>query len=254
MYDQEQTQTVPQTCQNFSSLLHSYLLSRLNNLSAPTSDDTVILPSATVRNLGVTFDCNMTMTQHVTNLGQSVNWQIRNIYKIRRFIDSDTCANIVRALILSRLDYCNLLFNGITQKNLVRLQKLQNKCARLVNMQPRSCHITPLLMDLHWLRVSERIIFKTLLHVYKSLNGLCPQYMNDCLVVNRPRLGSVTTRSGHGLNLVVPKTHKCAGNRAFSVTAPQLWNKLPIYIRRAPNVDTFKTLVKTYLFKISYVG
>ena len=78
--------------------------------------------------------------------------------------------------------------------------------------------------------------------------------MNDCLVVNRPRLGSVTTRSGHGLNLVVPKTQKCAGDRAFSVAAPQLWNKIPIYIRRAPNVDTFKTLVKTYLLKISYVG
>ena len=76
--------------------------------------------------------------------------------------------------------------------------------------------------------------------------------MNDCLVVNRPCLGSVTT--GHGLNLVVRKTQKCAGDRAFSVAAPQLWNKLPIYIHRAPNVDTFKTLVKTYLFKISYVG
>ena len=105
------------------------------------------------------------------------------IYKIQRLIDTDTCAYIVRALILSHLDYCNLLFNDITQKNLVRLQKLQNKCARLVNMQPRSSHITPLLMDLHWLCVSERIIFKTLLYVFKSLNGLCPQYMNDCLVV-----------------------------------------------------------------------
>ena len=74
--------------------------------------------------------------------------------------------------------------------------------------------------------------------------------MNYCLVDNRPRLGSVTTRSGHGLNLVVPKTQKCAGDRAFV----ELWNQLPIYIRRAPNVDTFKTLVKTDLFKISYVG
>ena len=56
------------------------------------------------------------------------------------------------------------------------------------------------------------------------------------------------------LNLVVPKTQKCAGDRAVSVAAPQLWNKLPIHIRHAPNVDTFKTLVKNYLFKISYVG
>ena len=192
-----------------------YHQSRLNNLSLQL-DDTVILPSATVRNLGVTFDCNMTMTQHVTNLCQSV--QICNSYKIRMFIDSDTCANIVRALILSCLDYCNLLFNGITQKNLVRLQELQNKCARLVNMQPRSCHITPLLMDLHWLRVSERIIFKTLLYVYKSLNGLCPQYMNDCLVVNRPHLGSVTPRSGHAWPepRCFKDTEVCWGQSLFS--------------------------------------
>ena len=159
------------------------------------------------------------MTQHVTNLCQSVNWQIHNICKIRRFIDFDTCANIFRALILSPLDYCNLLFNGITQKNLVRLQKLQNKCAWLVNMQLRSCHITPLLMDLHWLRVSESLnesYSDTPRYVYKSLNGLCPQYMNDCLVVNRPRLGSVTTRSRLGLNLVVSKTQKCAGESLFS--------------------------------------
>ena len=101
-------------------------------------------------------------------------------------------------------------------------------------MQPRSCHVTPLLMDLLWLRVSERIILKTFLYVYKSLNELCPQYMNDCLVINRLRLGSVTTRSGHGLNILVPKTQKCAGDRAFSVAAPQLWTKLPIDIHRAP--------------------
>ena len=53
---------------------------------------------------------------------------------------------------------------------------------------------------------------------------------------------------------LVPKTQKCARDRVFSVAAPQLWNKLSIYIRRAPNVDIFKTFVKTYLFKISYIG
>ena len=78
--------------------------------------------------------------------------------------------------------------------------------------------------------------------------------MNDCLVVNRPRLGSVATRSGHDLNLLVPKTQKYAWDRAFSMAAPQLWNKLSIYIRHAPSVDSFKALVKTYLFKICYIG
>jgi hypothetical protein len=203
-------------------------------------DGIIIKPSPTVRNLGVIFDNQMSMSQHVTTLVQSINWQIRNIYKIRRFIDFDTCNNIVRSLILSRLDYCNVLLNKIKKKDLNRLQKLENKCARLIYQYPRSSHTTPLLRELHWLRISERISFKTLLYVFKSLNGLCPQYITDCLVVSRPCLGSVTTRSGHGLNFVVPRTHKCAGDRAFSVAAPKLWNQLPMNIRMATTVDSFK--------------
>ena len=84
--------------------------------------------------------------------------------------------------------------------------------------------------------------------MYKSLNGLCPQYMDECLMVKRPRVGSVTTRSDHGLNFLVPKTLKCAGDRAFSVAAPKLWNMIPVNIRSAPTVATFKGLLKTYLF------
>ena len=79
------------------------------------------------------------------------------------------------------------------------------------------------------------------------------QYMVDCLVVNTPRPGSVTTRSNHhGLNLKVPKTRKCAGDRAYSVAAPRLWNNLPLHVRNAPSVASFKTLLKTHLFTCVY--
>ena len=125
----------------------------------------------------------------------------------------------------------------MAQKDLYRLQlKLQNKCARLVYRMPKSTHVTPLLNDLHWLRIEKRIIFKTLLYLYKSLNGLCPQYITDCLVVKRPPPRSVTTRSCHGLDLLIPKTTRRSGDRAYSVAAATLWNKLPISIRGANDV------------------
>jgi exonuclease III len=211
-------------------------------------DDVTITASSSIRNLGIVFDPQLTMSQHVTNLCKSNNWQIRNITRIRRFLDQETCANLVRSLILSRLDYCNILFNGMAQKDLYRLQKLQNKCARLVYLVPKSVHVSPLLKELHWLRIEERIKYKTLLYVFKSLNGLCPQYISDCLVVKRPRLGSVTTRSCHGLDLLIPRTTRRTGDMAYSVAAPQLWNKLPITIRRSSSADSFKSYVKTYLF------
>ena len=99
-------------------------------------DNVTVTPSNSIRNLGIVFDPQLTMSQHVTNLCKSDNWQIRNLTRIRRFLDQDTCANLVRTLILSCFDYCNVLFNGMAQKDLYHLQKLQNECARLVYRVP----------------------------------------------------------------------------------------------------------------------
>ena len=99
-------------------------------------DNVTISPSNSIRNLGIVFDPQLTMSQHVRKLCKSVNWQIRNLTRIRRFLDQDTYANMVRTLILSLLDYCNILVNGMAQKDLYRLQKLQNKSARLVYRVP----------------------------------------------------------------------------------------------------------------------
>ena len=70
----------------------------------------------------------------------------------------------------------------------------------------------------------------------------------DCLVVRRPPSGSVTTRSCHGLDLLIPKTTRRSGDRAYSVAAATLWNKLPLSIRGAKDVNCFKSSVKTHLF------
>ena len=91
-----------------------------------------IAPSDNVRNLGIIFDSQMTMSPHVTGLCKALSFQLRNISRIRRFLDTDTCNHIIRSLVLSRLDYGNALFLGITQNNLSRLQRLQNWAGKLI--------------------------------------------------------------------------------------------------------------------------
>ena len=160
-------------------------LKNLGNISL-LLDNTEVFPSKCICNLGVVFDNQMCMSDHVTQLCKSINWLIRNINRIRPHIDVDTCHNLVRALVLSQQDYCNVLLNGISKKYLKRrLQKLQNKCAKLVCLKPKFEHVSPLLNQLHWLPVSERIMYKTLLYVYKSVEGLSPQYIQDCLIDKR---------------------------------------------------------------------
>ena len=67
------------------------------------------------------------------------------ITRIRRFMDLDTCNNIVRSLILSRLDYGNALLLGSNVSSISRLQKFQNWAAKLIFCAAKQDHATPFL-------------------------------------------------------------------------------------------------------------
>ena len=110
-------------------------------------------------------------------------------------------------------------------------------------------HITPVIKSLHWLPVSQRIDFKILLLVYKALKGLGPKYMLDLLV---PYEASRPLRSSRTGLLCVPRTRTKQGEAAFSYYAPHLWNKLPVDLRSAQTVSSFKSGLKTLLFTEAY--
>ena len=77
--------------------------------------NTSIEPSTTVKNLGVNLDSTMLMSDQVTSICQSANFHLRNLTRIRMYIDQNTSHAAVRALITSRLDYANSLLFGISQ-------------------------------------------------------------------------------------------------------------------------------------------
>ena len=112
-------------------------------------------------------------------------------------------------------------------------------------------HVTPLMRQLHWLPVKERIVFKILLLTYKSLNDIGPSYLADLLTVHRP---TRALRSGSdGTLLTNPNSRlKNCGDRTFHVAAPKLWNSLPRAVRMSVSQASFKTSVKTILFNGYY--
>ena len=121
------------------------------------------------------------MKSHVSSLCRSINFHLRNLSRIRPFIDRSTCAHAVRSLILSRLDYGNSLLGGLSATDTQRLQKFQNRAARLIYQVSRRTSATPLIRELHWLPVQQRIEFKVLVHVYNCVIGSLPIYLQDLL-------------------------------------------------------------------------
>ena len=215
-----------------------------------TVGESLIAPATAVKDLGAVFDTYMTMVPHVNELSQSDRYHIRNIGKIRRFVDRDSCEKIIHAFVTSCLDLNNALLAGLPGDTVAKLQKCQNIAARVVTRTRIRDHITPVLMNLHWLRVEQRIQHKLLIQVYTALNGLAPEYITDLLQAYVP---TRTLRSAGAHLLLEPKTTTRWGARAFCKAAPSLWNTLPTTIKTAASLASFKIGLKTYLFKAAFL-
>ncbi len=211
--------------------------------------DTSIAPSETVRDLGITLDSNLTMTSHVNSVCRSASYAIHRIGKLRRYLDAGNTEKLVHAFISSRLDNCNSILYGLPDKELNKLQRIQNAAARLVSLAKKRDHITPVMFQLHWLPVRQRITFKLLLIAFKALNGQAPAYISELISSYQPRR-SLRSASQYFLqeSMGVTATY----GRSFSRVAPRLWNRLPISLRSPQSITSFKSKLKTHLFIEAY--
>ena len=104
-----------------------------------------------------------------------------------------------------------------------------------------------ILLPFSWLPVSERIKFRILLLTFKALHQQSPTYIQNLTTRYLP---SRSLRSSSTLSLnPVSFNFKTYRSRAFSVSAPELWNKLPDDIRSCENLSLFKHKLRTYCFK-----
>ena len=84
-------------------------------------------------------------------------------------------------MVHSRLDYCNSLYVRMSDTNFAKLQRVQNSLARIVTSTRKYDHITPVLNRLHWLPVRQRVMYKTAMLTYKSLNTGQPEHLSVLL-------------------------------------------------------------------------
>ena len=210
-----------------------------------TIGEEIIPPSSSCKSLGVTFDEHILMDSYIRNTCRAAHFHLRNIGSVRDLIPEKSAAQLVHSLVSSRIDYCNSLLYGVPEYKTDRLQRVLNIAARIVT-RSNPDHITPVLKKLHWLRIRFRVCFKILLLTYKCLNNLAPEYLTNLVV---PRCPERPKRTSTQAKLKLPDTRlKSYGDRGFSYAAPKEWNELPLSIKLAPTVSSFKSQLKTYLF------
>jgi len=202
-----------------------------------------------LKSLGIVIDQSLSFNQHVKNVVKASNFHIKGLRHIRPLLDEKTANTIACSIVSSRLDYCNSLLFGSSAKNLKKLQVVQNSLARVVTGVKRRDHIQPALKRLHWLPINERIQYKVALITHKVISTQQPGYLADIVTIHKPsrdlRSSSQQRLSGH-----ITKTK--TAERSFSCSSKTVWNQLPLDLRAEACTRTFKSKLKTFLFKASY--
>ena len=144
---------------------------------------------SSIKSLGAHLDSKMSFDKHVSEVCRASYFHIRALRRV------------ASAIVGSRLDYCNSLLAGTSAQNLSRLQLVQNTLARVVAQKPRYCHITPVLIGLHWLPVRQRIEFKIATTAFKVLHYQQPSYLAEILPRYTP---SRSLRSSASTTISVP--------------------------------------------------
>lgn len=123
----------------------------------------VIHPSQSVTDIGVTFDSTLSVAPHVNSSCKGAFHHLRSIARIRNYVSVKTTDILVHAFFTSKFDFCNSLLYGVPKSLLQKLQSVQNVAARLETCTRKYDHVRPLLKDLHWLPIAERMKFKILI-------------------------------------------------------------------------------------------
>ncbi len=127
---------------------------------------------------------------------------------------------LVQELVISRLDYCNALLAGLPASTTKPLQMIQNVAACLAFNQPKTTHVTPLLISLHWFPVVDGIKFKVLTLAFTTTAEKLSPYYNSLLQMCQ-------LRTLNERRLVSSQRGKRSLSRTFTFSVPLSWNELP---------------------------
>ncbi len=209
-------------------------------------DDQVLNLCHDVKYLGVTIDEHLKWSKHIDKVYSKLSSKIGLLSRISKFLPSNTLNTLYNTLIKPVFEYCISVWGDCFKKDAIKLQRLQNRAARLVtNNFDYNISGLSIVRDLKWLTVSEVKEYQTSCIMFKSLKGDYPNYIMDKFHSNI-HVSNVNTRSTQADIFHVPGVLKTTCEQAISYKGPVCFNNLPLNVRGAENLSIFKCRLKKY--------
>ena len=131
-------------------------------------------PVPVAKDAGVYIDQSLTYNDHVAKTTSKCIFKLVQISRIKHLLDRKTLLLLMNAFIFSTMYYCSTVWANTSQRNIKKLQLVQNFAARIVLGFKKFDHISQGIKSLNWLTVKERLYFNDAVMVFKCVNNLVP--------------------------------------------------------------------------------
>ena len=159
--------------------------------------------------------------------------------------------NVYNSLVQPHFDYCNVVWGNCSKNLSSKLQKLQNRAARVLTFSNYDCSTSELFQNLKWSKlVHQRTVSKAMM-MHSIVNNTAPEYLTSRFF-RRCDLTSYNLRENE-YKLAVPQPRTRFYKRSLSYRGSVLWNSLPLEVRQLTSPSIFKEKKKEINFDLQII-
>lgn len=155
--------------------------------------------------------------------------------KAKPYINHHSLMLLYNGIVSPNFDYCDTIWGTCNNTEFEKVQKLQNRAAKIINGMTRYDSSTEALSVLKWKTLKERQEFHASTIMYKTINDQMPKYLS-----NKFNFKNISYNMRGYKNLEMPKPRTDFMKRAISYYGAKTWNNLPNSLKDACNLSQFK--------------
>ena len=203
-----------------------------------------LVPVKVVKDLGIILDSNLTYNEHIITTVSACMKRLGQINRVKHAFDQRTLTIIINSLVFSKLFYCSNVWSNTTERNLDKLQAVQNFACRIISGARKFDHITPILKRLQWLPVRDQLYYRQAIMCFKCMTGSAPGYLTEQFI-KRSDVSKRSTRNAQALD--IPLFRSASGQKTFYYQVVSLWNSLTPKLKLCQSQREFKQSLKRLL-------
>lgn len=197
-----------------------------------------------IKYLGVILDDKLKFDKNVDYLCKKIGKKTNVISRLRNELSKGQKAMLYKTIVEPHFNYCSSILFLSSNDDIQRLQILQNKCMRNILRANRFTSAEILNKTLEILNVKQIIMYRTLIFIYKIVNGLVPKYLSN-RIKYRYDTHDRNLRNANQIELV-NATKVCSQNSLF-YRGLKNFNDLPVEIREENNFNRFQRMLMSFI-------